>query len=176
MKYMYQAPLLGKSWAWRLSTSTPLQQTTNSNFASFSKIAKKAWCFISIASQQTILTKYHTSFVFFLFFFCFGGGGWGLGKLFQNVPSAAVVIGALGAKVLFPLNEEENNYPFHKLQSFQLLKHIQKLRLKMSSVQVACCIYLLTLLTNVLSCQPRVTVSSCYYQGLIIDRPLVYLS
>ena len=96
--------------------------------------------------------------------------------MFQNVSSAAVVIGALGAKVLFPLNEEENNYPFHKLQIFQLLKHIQKLRLKMSSVQVACCIYLLTLLTNVLSCQPRVTVSSCYYQGLIIDRPLVYLS
>ena len=61
-----------------------------------------------IACQQTILTKYHTSF----FFFFGGGGGWGLGKLFQNVSSAAVVIGALGAKVLFPLNEEENNYPF----------------------------------------------------------------
>ena len=127
-----------------------------------------------IASQQTILTKYHTSFFFFFFFW--GGGGWGLGKLFQNVSSAAVVIGALGAKFFFPLNEEENNYPFHKLQSFQPLKHLQKLRLKMSAVQVACCIYLLTLLTNVLSCQPRVTLSSCYYQGLIIDRPLVYLS
>ena len=85
--------------------------------------------------------------VSYLNFFFWGGGG--LGKLFQNVSSAAVVIGALGAKVLFPLNEEENNYPFHKLQSFQPLKHLQKLRLKMSSAQVVCCIYLLTLLTNV---------------------------
>ena len=72
-----------------------------------------------------------------------------LEKLFQNVSSAAVVIGALRAKALFPLNIEENNYPFHKLQSFQPLKHLQKLRLKISSAQVVCCIYLLTLLTNV---------------------------
>ena len=70
-------------------------------------------------------------------------------KVVPNVSSAAVVIGALRAKALFPLNIEENNYPFHKLQSFQPLKHLQKLRLKISSAQVVCCIYLLTLLTNV---------------------------
>ena len=117
-----------------------------------------------IACQQTILMEYHTSFFR------------KLEKLFQNVSSAAVVIGALRAKALFSLNIEENNYPFHKLQSFQPLKDLEKLRLKISSAQVVCCIFLLTLLTNGMSCQPRVTVSSCYYQGLIIDRPLVYSS
>ena len=124
-------------------------------------------------NRLTADDSHETSYLIFFFFL---GGGEGLGKLFQNLSSAAVVIGALGTKILFPLNKEEINYPFHKLQSFQPLKHLQKLRLKMSSVEVARCIYLLTLLTNVLSCQPRVTVSSCYYQGLIIDRPLVYLS
>ena len=63
-----------------------LQQTTISNFAAFSKITNKAWCFMRIVcwqTKQTILMKYHALFLR------------KSGKISQNLLSAAVVIGAL---------------------------------------------------------------------------------
>ena len=66
-----------------LSATYNLQQMTILNFAAFSKITNKLWYFMRIVFWQTILMKYHT-----LFFRK-------LGKISQNLSSAAVVIGAL---------------------------------------------------------------------------------
>ena len=61
-------------------------QATISKFAPFSKITNKAWYFMRIVCWQTILMKYHI-----LFF-------QKLGKMSQNLTSAAVVTGALRIK------------------------------------------------------------------------------
>ena len=63
---------------------------TISNFAAFSKISNKEY-FMRIACWQTILLKYHT-------LFCRK-----LGKMLQNLSSAAVVIGTLRVNPFFSI-------------------------------------------------------------------------
>ena len=93
--YTFLIHQLSYSWGYQwylnpLSATYNLQQTTISNFAAFSKITNnlKAWYFLRTVGWQTILMKYHTLFLFPKF-----------GKMLQNLPSAAVVIGALRAGI-----------------------------------------------------------------------------
>ena len=79
---------LCSTWTkWMLTHKAPPAICSRQQFQTFSKITNKEWYFMRIVCQQTIFMTYHS--LFFL----------KLGKISQNLLSAAVVIGALRVKI-----------------------------------------------------------------------------